>query len=164
MKTFLMLASLICILAFPALCGASDLKKEDVPRLIKSLKSTDAKVRISAAEDLGKIGAIKASDAKDALPALIDVLKKDADPNVRKAAATAMGRIDPDPKEAVPALVKALKDRAAVVRIAAAGALGQMGEAAQDAVPDLQQAQKDKDRGVMRAAGMALKSIRGSMK
>lgn len=135
-------------------------KKEDVPALIKELKSKSAKARVGAAEDLGHLGAVRANDVKDAVPALLEVLKKDRDPDVRRAAAVALGKVDPDPKLAVPVLTEALKDKKPAVRIAVAGALGQLGAEASEAVPALSEMQKDKDRAVSRAAGMALRNIR----
>jgi HEAT repeat protein len=152
------------LLALAGLLTASDVRKEDVPRLIKDLKSPVAKTRLAAAQDLGEIGAIKAADAKDAVPYLLQVVKKDKDAKVREAAALALGKMSANPKEAVPVLIEALKDKENAVRAAAARALGQLGPDAKDAVPALEElrksTEKDKDKGVMRAAGDALKSIR----
>src|SRR5919201_639197 len=94
-------------------------KKDDVARLIKELKSKDVKTRISAAEDLGHIGQVKKSYTEPAVPGLIDALH-DSDAGVRKAAANALGKVDPDVNLAVPALTDALKDKAPPVRQAAA--------------------------------------------
>jgi HEAT repeat protein len=154
----------LCLLMGATGWAAGD-TKDDVPTLLKSLKSSDAKKRTSAAEELGHIGSIRAADAKDAIPALYDVLKKDRSANVRKAAATALGKMDPDPKEAVPALTKVLKeDKSPAVRAAAAGALAMLGPDAKDALPALQDAQQEKDRTVSRAAGMAIRAIRDKKK
>src|SRR5437016_2348719 len=117
------LGFLLVLAAGPALADS----KEDVPSLMKALKSRNAKTRASAADELGHIGSIRAADAKEAIPPLLGVLKKDRDADVRKAAATAIGKMDPDPEEAVPALTEALKDKAPSVRMAAAGALGMLG-------------------------------------
>jgi vesicle coat complex subunit len=144
--------------------GFADSRKDDVSALVKDLKSPNPKVRAAAAEDIGQMGAVRAADAKPAIPALLRVLESDRSAEVRKAAATALGKVDPEPQQVVPALRQALKDRATSVRIAAAGALGLLGDEAKDAIPDLQAAQKDKDRAVSRAAAMALRSIRSSKK
>jgi len=133
-------------------------KKDDIARLMKELKSKDVKTRISAADDLGHIGQVKKSYTEPAVPALIEALR-DPDAGVRKAAATAVGKIDPDVKVAVPALTDALKDKAPPVRQAAAGALGLIGPDAKDAIPALRETQKDSDRAVSRAAGMAIQRI-----
>lgn len=135
-------------------------KKEDVARLMKELKSRDSKTRIAAAQELGHIGQIKKSLTEPAVPALIDALH-DSDAGVRKAAAEALGKVDPDVKVAVPALISALKDKAPPVRQATASALGQIGPDAKDAVPALRETQQDSDRTVSRAAGMAIQRIMG---
>ena len=135
-------------------------KKDDVVRLMKELKAKDAKTRISAAEELGHIGQIKKSLTEPAVPGLIDAMK-DTDAGVRKAAADALGKVDPDVTVAVPPLVDALKDKAAPVKQAAAGALGQIGPDAKDALPALRELQKDTDRGVSRAARQAIQRIMG---
>ncbi len=135
-------------------------KKDDVARLMKELKAKDAKTRIGAAEELGHIGQIKKSLTEPAVPGLIDALH-DSDAGVRKAAANALGKVDPDVQLAVPALTDALKDKASLVRQAAAGALGLIGPDAKDAIPALRETQKDSDRAVNRAASMAIQRIMG---
>ena len=135
-------------------------KKDDVARLMKELKSKDAKTRISAADDLGHIGQVKKSYTEPAVPALIEALH-DPDALVRKAAANALGKVDPDVKLAVPALTDVLKDKVPAVRQAAAGALGLIGPDAKDAIPTLRETQKDSDKAVSRAAGMAIQRIMG---
>src|SRR5262245_60263931 len=112
----------LVILSSPCLAD----KKEDVARLMKELKSKDAKTRIAAAEELGHIGQVKKSLTEPAVRELIDALK-DSDKDVRKAAATALGKVDPNVEMAVPPLIDALKDKAGPVRQAAASALGQIG-------------------------------------
>jgi HEAT repeat protein len=143
-------------------CQGRDVR-EDVAKLIKELKKGSAQTRAAAADELGHIGAVRAADAKPAVPALLESLKKDKDAGVRKSAANALGRMDAG-TEVVPALRDALKDKAPIVRMNAASALGQLGADAKEAEPDLVAAQKDKDRGVSRAARMALRSIRSSGK
>jgi HEAT repeat protein len=60
--------------------------------------------------------------------------------------------------QAVPSLVKALRDRDEHVRASAAKSLGQLGNA--QAVPALTRALKDKDRHVQASAAEALREIR----
>lgn len=139
---------------------ADEVTRADIPRLLKELKSSLPRSRASAADDLGHLGAIRASDVKEAIPILIDMLKKDTDAGVRKAAATALGKVDPDPKEAVPALTDALEDPSVPVRLAAIEALGILGPGAKSAAPSLRKIQKEKDKKQLsKAAGMALKRI-----
>jgi HEAT repeat protein len=164
MKMLALGLSMAGLLFLVADATAADPKKEDVPKLLKNLKSRDAKVRIAAAKDLGLIGAIRAADAQEAVPVLFELLKKEKDVEVRKAYLDALGKMDPDPKEAVPAFKDALKDRSPAVRMAAAGALGRLGKDAEEAIPDLEKLQKDKDKNVIRAANMALRCIRDHKK
>jgi HEAT repeat protein len=164
MKTVALYLSWMGLLLLVAAPAAADPKKEDVPKLLKNLKNKDAKVRIAAAKDLGLIGAIRAADAQEAIPVLFEQLKKERDAEVRKAYLDSLGKMDPDPKEAVPAFKDALKDRSPAVRVAAAGALGRLGKDAEEAIPDLENLQKDKDKNVIRAANMAIRSIRDQKK
>src|SRR5262245_25562666 len=74
--------------------GRPALKPKDVPKAIKVLKeSTSAKARSNAAEDLGELGAVHAPSVKDAVGPLIEAIAEDKDAGVRKAAATAVGKI-----------------------------------------------------------------------
>jgi HEAT repeat protein len=72
--------------------------------------------------------------------------------------------VSADPKQAVPVLVTALKDKEVPVRIAAAGALEGFGPDAREAVPALQEMAKDTNNGVKNAAMRALRSVRGGKK
>jgi HEAT repeat protein len=64
----------------------------------------------------------------DAVPALLAVLKGDADPGVRRAAAQTLGQLGPAASGAVPGIARALQsDEAVEVQSAAALALGQIG-------------------------------------
>jgi hypothetical protein len=77
--------------------------KEAVPDLIQALRATST--REVAAQALGAIG----SDAKDAVPALIKVVKRRL--TGYKSAVDALGAIGPDAKQAVPTLIQALRSR-----------------------------------------------------
>jgi len=79
----------------------------------------------------------------------------DPQPELREAAAEALGRIGSF--EAVPALIRRLDDSERRVRWAAAGALGQIGSA--DAVPALIALLEDLDAGTREAAAQALGEI-----
>lgn len=121
---------------------AAAFKEEEVARYIKDLTSATTKTRATAAEEIGKIGQIKASYATPALQPLLDVLK-DKEASVRQAAATALARLD-EPKEVVPALAKVLKeDKDMRVRAAAASGLGLMGAASKEALPILREVGKE---------------------
>lgn len=113
-------------------------KAEDAKKYAEQLKtSKDPKKRAEALEELGKLAQVLKSLVAPAVPDIVAALK-DKDATVRAKAAVAYGRTDPDPKEAVPVLVKMLKeDKSEEVRIGAAQGLGAMGPGARDAVPDL---------------------------
>jgi HEAT repeat protein len=83
----------------------------------------------------------------------------DADINVRRGAAGALGQIGPAAASAVPKLISALGDAEAWVRAAAAGGLGNIGPAAASAVPKLITALGDTHIDVRRNATEALKQI-----
>jgi RNA polymerase sigma factor (sigma-70 family) len=84
-----------------------------------------------AADELSKLG----RQAHSAVPQIMAALKY---PNVRHAAANALGPVGADPDKAVPALLTMLKDEPdRAGRFAVAGALGAFGPAAASAVPIL---------------------------
>jgi HEAT repeat protein len=155
------------VLGTAAAGRAAPPKKEDVPRYIKQLQTSgSARVRAEAAEALGYRGAIRKADVVEAVSPLIQALKSDRDANVRKSAATALGKIAPDDNAAVKPLAEALKDKSVGVRIAAANALGLLGSDAKEAVPALREVQKEigkdrKMRNLARAVNMAIRSIQG---
>ena len=89
-----------------------------VPALVVALRDEDWEVRTEAVRALAKTG----NAAAAALPDLVSVLGGDADPQVREAAAWALGAIDPPPA-ATEALRRALSDPVVQVRRAAATVL-----------------------------------------
>lgn len=80
---------------------------------------------------------------------------------VREAAIKALNGIGPEAKEAVPALVQALKDENSDIRArrSAVYALGKIGPGAKEAVPALVQALEDKDSIIREAAAHVLGKI-----
>jgi HEAT repeat protein len=90
--------------------------------------------RTAAAEALLLVGPTAAD-----VPALVRLLKDPSGPG-KAAAATALGRIGPAAKDAVPRLADALTDGDAAVRAAAAEALGRIGPAALPAAAKLKEA------------------------
>lgn len=139
--------TLLAVVVLFGLCGLENEeqtvpKKEQVPNLIKLLKNKDPKLRASAADDLGLIGAIRAQDAEPAVGPLREALR-DKEPNVRRAAAGALGKLRLEAKLVVPELAKLLEDKTNAVVIAAAVALGAFGAEAREALPALQKAQKN---------------------
>ncbi|MHC4398818.1 MAG: HEAT repeat domain-containing protein [Planctomycetota bacterium] len=132
-------------------------------------------IRWAAAYALAAIG----PHAKEAVPALVEMLALDrdrssprpysrlpasmrfeverAETEARRAAAHALGAIDPG--AIVPALVEALKAPNLAVRREAASALAGMGAGAKEAVPALIEALKDDDRVIRQHAAFALTGI-----
>ncbi len=129
-------------------------RRRVLPTLIRCLQDDDRDVRIYAArfipwnsrgpEDLGKV--------RDLLG--------DARPQVRAAAAEALGNMQADPAATVPALAEALRDEDSGVRQRAAWALLRFGpEARRPAAGALRQALQDPDGRVREAAGKALDRV-----
>jgi HEAT repeat protein len=160
--------------------------KKEADRAIADLRTaTDAKTRAAALAEIGRLGqvetALVASAADDVVRCLTD-----KDPAVRAAAADAYGLIDPDPKEAVPALLKLFADdkETMAVRTAAARGLGAIGPGAAAARDELETVRKEltrklrdakpttpaermavgQQRGLAQAAGNALTRIAGKKK
>ena len=103
---------------------------ELIPRLEGLLQSSVAEQRWHAASLLGK------AKARSAVPALIELMKGDADPEVRRKAALALGQIGDG--AAYAPLFEALNDDYFGVRAHAAVGLGMLGDAkAYDALVDL---------------------------
>lgn len=95
----------------------SAVARENLPVFIRALNDEEARVRLCAAQMLGRIG----PDAREAVPALIRALD-DESVEMRFTAANALGNLGPAASQAVPALEEALKDGVGVVRSAAARA------------------------------------------
>ncbi len=124
-----------------------------VPVLIDALGHEN--VRPLAASILGHLGPA----AKEAAPALADIVSTDKDVHARCEALLALGGIGPGAAIAASTAVDALKDPEEKIRYSACYALGKMGSAAVTAVPELQKKLKDKDPTVALAAAWALAKI-----
>lgn len=127
------MAFVACIVAavlFPiVLAGPSAAAQDDRSLGIElsiQVLAEDPDVRRAAVEALRRMGPA-------AVPALIQGLA-DADPEVRYAAAAALGEIWSAAEPAVPALIPVLADVHPDVRRAAAWALGEIGSAAEPAL------------------------------
>jgi HEAT repeat protein len=160
-RTLVVLIYGVLLVAGPAAAGDS---RDDVPALLKELKSKNPKTRMAAAEELGHRGSVRAADVKEAVPVLFQLLKNEKNAGARRALVLALGKMDPDVETAVPAFTAALKDKDPGVRVAAATSLARLGPEAREAIPALEEAAGDKDRAVSRAARMALQTIRGKKK
>jgi HEAT repeat protein len=129
-------------------------------------KAKDAKAKVTALQELGKLGQIMKSLVEPAIPDVYKALE-DKDASVRAAAAYCLGLCDQPPDKAVPALTKLLKeDKEDSVKIGAAKGLAAMGPSAKDALPDLRSVFKsaDKKSALAKNAQGAIKSIAGKNK
>jgi HEAT repeat protein len=126
--------------------------KTIVPAVQKHLRSHDHGVREAAIRAMGLMG----SDAKRAVPDLVNVLVVETYDELRKAAADALASIGGD---AVPELIKCLKDQRPDSRLFACTILGRIGPDAARAVSALASALSDKTPDVAVAAATALGRI-----
>jgi len=164
MRTFITMATLTGIVTLATAQSGDIPRKEDVPKNIAILKNASAnpKVRATAAIDLGRRGAIRASDVADAVDPLLDYLKSDKNADVRKACAQALGDINVDAEKCVPVLTEALDDKSATVKMSVVQALQQYGPDAKSSLPKLRELAKAKDdKKLSQAAAAAAKQISG---
>src|SRR5205085_9102425 len=102
-----------------------------VPALIEQLHDQDATARILAAQWLAKLG----PDAKDALPALVDVALHDPNQDTSEAAGTAVRVLDLQAaREVVAGYLPTLWDPDPAARRKACVVLGSLGPVAKPAV------------------------------
>lgn len=136
-------------------------KVEDAKKYTQQLKTTkDAKLKITALNELGDLGRLMKPLVADAMPDMIESLK-DKDKDVRAAAARAIGKCDPN-SDAVKGLVELLKsEKDESVKIAVINGLSSAGPAARDALPTLREIQKSEDKKskLAKAAQDASRSI-----
>jgi hypothetical protein len=144
-------------------------RADEMPKYLKMLTAGNSKERALAAEKVGLRGQVNLGDVRSALDPLRDMLEKDGDAVVRKAAARALGNIQAEADKTVPLLTKTVKDDKVMdVRLAATVALGQYGPDAKEALPTLRQfagefADKKKSQEAQ-TIQQALKSISGKKK
>jgi HEAT repeat protein len=137
--------------------------EEDAKKYTYDLKhGKDAKTKITALQELGKLAALQRKLVADALPDIYKALE-DKDAGIRAAAAQCLGQCDEPSSKAVPALMKLLKDEKEdeAVRIGATRGLASMGPSAKEAVPTLRQIIKSEDKKskLGKAAQVAIKAI-----
>jgi HEAT repeat protein len=138
--------------------------EDDAKKYAQALrKGKDAKVKITALQELGKLAALQRGLVADALPDIYKALE-DKDAGIRSAAALCLGQCDEPPVKAVPSLVKLLKgDKEESVKIGAARGLASMGPGAKEALPALRTIIKNEDKKskLGKAAKDAVKAIAG---
>lgn len=119
-------------------------KDEEAKKYTEQLrKGKDAKAKITALQELGRLGQIKKSLVADALPDIYKAVE-DKDAGVRAAAAEALGKADEPYDKAGEILVKLLKDdKEDSVKIGALRGLAAMRDAAKAALPTIRGIVKD---------------------
>lgn len=132
----------------------------NVRRVVRALsvavRDTSDDVRIAAAVALRRAG----ERARDAVPAIAEMLLDTAHADVRRTAAVLLGDLGRyDPARAVPPLGRALSDRSADVRFAVGSALGRLGRDAGAATGVLIAACADPDANVRAQAIDALSRV-----
>ncbi|NLY00226.1 MAG: sigma-70 family RNA polymerase sigma factor [Rhodopirellula sp.] len=125
--------------------------KEAVPLLVTNLRDHRG--------DIHEVAQALASIDPDALTRELAILCWDTNPNIRRAAAKALGDFGPRTKKGIRDLSRLLRDHEWEVRCAAAEALGNMGLAARSAVPELVSLLQDPCWEVRHASVRALKRI-----
>ena len=123
-----------------------------MPAMIKILKQKDARLHRQAAQVIFQVG-------PEAVGFIVAVLKQEDAPALRLVCLQTLAMVGPRAKEAVPELIKALKDPAPRARMNAARALGNIGPDAKEARTALAQAEKDADDNVQKIARAALAQI-----
>jgi HEAT repeat protein len=148
----------VLFLSLPSTALASN--ESDAKKYTQELKtSKDAKTKINALHELGKLAAIMKSYVEGAIPDIYAALN-DKDAGVRAAAAQCLGACDEPADKAVPALLKLLKDdKDENVQMGAAKGLASMGPAAKAALPTLRELAADKKSKLGGVAKTAMKAI-----
>ena len=125
--------------ASAALFAVASFGDPAIPALTDALKRKE--LRPAAARILGQMG----SRAKEAAPALVEIVRTDQNGPSRSEALMALAATDADPKKVVPAAIEALRSQREDVRCAACFALGRIGKSAAAAVSELQTRLGDSD-------------------
>jgi len=128
----LRLATLACLVAATSLSAAT--REEEAKRYAADLKSKDAKIRLTALKELGKLGQVQRKLTEPYVDNVVGVLK-DPDSKVRGEAARTLGLIDPkDTKAAIEKLAELLKDeKSQEAREGQESGLGELGGTTDDA-------------------------------
>jgi HEAT repeat protein len=124
-----------------------------VPILVKALSDESQRPKVAAI--LGRLG----PEAKEAAPALANILEKDKSPAARREALIALGSIGPFAAEQSPAIAKVLKDNDVQLRAAACYALGKIGPLAVGSKSELLDCVKSDDELCSMAAAWALTRV-----
>ncbi len=150
-------AAALTIYAFFAfgseLARAQELSREEMSFHLEQLRSGSVEARANAAEVLGQ----RAHQQRDEVQALLrQAIREDTDWRVRASAGRALGRLGM--RDAMPDLVRALRDPVVDVRVVAAAAIWRLPDPA--AVPALLELLQDPDGSARQWSALALGVIR----
>jgi len=108
-------------------------REEEAKKYAADLKSKDAKTRVNALKELGKLGSIQRKLTEPYTGDIMAALK-DSDANVRGEAARTVGLIDPtEKKEAIEKLVELLKnEKSEAAREGQETGIGELGATTED--------------------------------
>lgn len=147
-----LLAAVLLLATAPTLAHAQ-LTDQELERFRATLETGDTNARVAAADALGRRGAARRGDV---VPILRRHLREDTEWRVRASAGRAIGRLAA--RDAVPDLVRALRDPVVDVRVVAAAALWRLPDPA--AVPPLLELLRDQEPAARQWAALALGVIR----
>lgn len=151
-RSLALFAALATVLA-PMLASAQELSDEELQRALQQLGEGSPEERANAADLLGR----RAYGRRDQLVPVLRVrLRDDRDWRVRASAGRALGRLAA--RDAVPDLVRALRDPVVDVRVVAAAAIWRLPDPA--AVPALIELLGDTDAAARQWGALALGVIR----
>ena len=148
----LVASGLMGFAATPALAQRR-LTDEQYQQLMQQARSTNPEERAAACEQLGREGYRQRAEIA---PVLREIIRSDTDWRVRASAGRAIGRLGT--RDAVPDLVRALRDPVVDVRVVAAAAIWRLPDPA--AVPALIELLGDADASARQWAALALGVIR----
>ncbi len=148
------------VVALSAIISTNNLSDDDLNMLYKAMgqvmrNDTSEGVRAQAANSLGQIKA-DSGHAKNAADNMVEALRGEKDPSVRRELIAGVVRYAKFAEDAVRPLIALLKDSDPAIRVAAADALGRFAKAAKPAAPELLALLKDPEKSVQKAAVFAL--------
>jgi len=130
--------------------------KEFFPQIVEKLKDEDASVREAAVWMFGLIGG---RDEKEVISHLVQAALEDKEDIVRCYAVQALGKIGPDAKSSVPALLKLLKGDNLYLRAPASAALAAIAPEKTEVIEALVDALQDKDEVLRFRVAMVLGTL-----
>lgn len=130
-------------------------QSRDAKAIRADLTSQDGSIRRQACEDLQALG----DGARDALPAVLEILEKDLDEDVQVEAVKVLGQLPQETSVTVPILIELIAQRTGSLQTNAVVVLGSLSEASENVLPCLIGLTRSKRSMVRVYAINALKSL-----